>query len=289
MRPAVNFPNQQRSVWAKLSTLLSWTVMACVLCSGTKVLSQQIDGVEAGKDALSEVGTTPWYDPKNEAYKIPSGLTEDDAEGRKSDWLAKRNQWNWPNGPSPGTFSIWGSILSYLAPVMIYGVLPCILLIVLVWALHGIAPDYFRFNRKEKRDVSKGELDLARISDLPFNVEMNPTDPLAEAKRCMAQGDFEKAIIYLFAYQLLQLDAQRFITLQRGKTNWSYLRELRSNPEMRSIMEGTVLTFEQVFFGRYPLEREKFMYCWNRLDDFHRLLNPAKQSGTSPLSLGGLT
>lgn len=243
---------------------------------------------EAGKEALSKLGRTTWYDSESDGYRVPNDLVDDDAEGRRSDWLGKRQQWNSPNVPT-STLSWWGVLWTQLAPVLIYGIVPAIVVVALVWAVQSILPEPFRFVRKVKESTSQAEIDIEKISDLPFNVDSKPTDPLGEARRCMERGDYERAIIYLFAYQLLQLDSKHLIHLQRGKTNRVYLRELRSRPELRAIMEQTILAFEQVFFGRYKLEQARFLTCWNKLDDFHRQLSTPTMEATVPLGFGGAT
>ena len=60
--------------------------------------------------------------------------------------------------------------------------------------------------------------------------------------------------------------------LTKGKTNRQYVRELRREIDLKSILSNTMLTFEDVFFGNYPLERSRFERCWNRLEEFHGLL-----------------
>lgn len=251
-----------------------------------KSASTQSAEVEAGREALRDLGYTGWYDSKNDGYRLPDDLVTEDAAARKSDWIAKQQQWNTPNMPQ---FTWWGSFLSYFTPVLLYGVFPSILILLLLYALQSILPESYQFSRKTRASKSGVSIDLERISDLPFQVDVSPKDPLSEAKRFMEVGDFERAIIYLFAYQLLQLDANQFIALQRGKTNRVYLRELRQSPELRLIMETTVLAFEQVFFGRYKLDRSRFMHCWNRLDDFHRQISQADRDSKASLGLGGLT
>jgi len=252
----------------------------------TQSASAESAEVEAGREALRDLGNTGWYDSKNDGYRLPDDLVTDDAAARKSDWIAKQRQWNAPNMPQ---FTWWGSFLSYFTPVLIYGVFPCILILVLLYALQSILPESYQFSRKNMVTKSGVSIDLERISDLPFQVDASPKDPLSEDKRLMEAGDFERAIIYFFAYQLLQLDANQWIALQRGKTNRVYLRELRQSPELQSIMETTVLAFEQVFFGRYKLDRSRFMYCWNRLDDFHLQIGQADAGSKASLGLGGLT
>jgi hypothetical protein len=39
------------------------------------------------------------------------------------------------------------------------------------------------------------------------------------------------------------------------------------------MLDRTMVAFEDVFFGRHPLERQRFESCWGRLDEFHRRLD----------------
>jgi hypothetical protein len=103
------------------------------------------------------------------------------------------------------------------------------------------------------------------------------TDLLSEARRYYEAGDYSKAIIYYFSYQLVQLDEHQRIRLARGKTNRQYLREVHTQPVLREITEITMVAFEDVFFGNHALNRERFERCWNRLDDFRQQL---QQVGT---------
>lgn len=264
----------------------SWMVIVCltIFSFGALAVAQQVDPIDVGKEALNELGSTSWYDADRDEYRIPQELQNDDVEGRKSNWLGKQQVWN-ANNPQTPNLTWWSVFLSYFTPVLLYGVLPMFLLIALLFALQNVLPEPYRFLRKKVQASSGSSIDLERISDLPFTVDMKPTDPLSEARRCMESGDFEKAIVYLFAYQLLQLESKQYITLQRGKTNRVYLRELRQRSELRAILESTVLAFEQVFFGRYPLDRSRFMSCWERLDDFHRFLSPSVETRV-PLRTG---
>ena len=76
----------------------------------------------------------------------------------------------------------------------------------------------------------------------------------------------------MFNYQLVQLDKHQWIRLTRGKTNRQYLGETRVQPSLFGLMENTMLAFEDVFFGNYELSQERFEACWNRLDDFHKIV-----------------
>ena len=80
------------------------------------------------------------------------------------------------------------------------------------------------------------------------------------------------AIIYAYAYQLMELDQHHAIELRKGKTNRQYLRELRSQPRLRELLRGTMRAFEDVFFGHHTLSRPQFQRCWDGLEEFRQRL-----------------
>lgn len=114
--------------------------------------------------------------------------------------------------------------------------------------------------------------DALRIEALPFRVRSGPWGLLDEARRLYEQGDFRQAIVYLFSYQLVEMDKRQIIRLAKGKTNRQYLRETRRRPLLESLVAQTMVVFEDVFFGDYPLDRPRFESCWLRLGEFEQLI-----------------
>jgi hypothetical protein len=117
-----------------------------------------------------------------------------------------------------------------------------------------------------------GASDSRRIEALPLLEGRQVSDFLAEAARCYQQGDYRRAVVYLFSHQLLQLDKHQLIHLAKGKTNRQYLRELGGQTSLRRLLEHTMLAFEDVFFGNRGLDHRRFESCWQRLDEFEALL-----------------
>jgi len=113
------------------------------------------------------------------------------------------------------------------------------------------------------------ESDVDRVEDLPFRVRRPRSDLLTEARRQYEMGNYGEAVIYLFSYQLVQLDENQLIRLTRGKTNRQYLREIRRQATLYEMLQMTMIAFEDVFFGNHRLDRARFEACWNRLDEFH--------------------
>jgi hypothetical protein len=97
-------------------------------------------------------------------------------------------------------------------------------------------------------------------------------DLLAQARYYYEQGNYAEAIIYLFSYQLVELDKFSVIRLSKGKTNRQYLRETSRAAVLAGALERTMLAFEGVFFGRRGLDRAAFEACWNSLPQFEQQL-----------------
>jgi hypothetical protein len=119
-------------------------------------------------------------------------------------------------------------------------------------------------------DQDQATIDVDRVEKLPFPVRRPQSDLLGEARRHYEAGDYVEAIIYLFSYQLVHLDKHDLVRLAKGKTNRQYLGEVRSHRDIMRIVSETMYAFEDVFFGRHEIDRDRFELCWNQLDQFHR-------------------
>ena len=117
--------------------------------------------------------------------------------------------------------------------------------------------------------------DVDRVESLPFQLKRPQTDLLSEARRHYEAGNYAEAIIYLYSYQLVELDKHQMIRLTKGKTNRQYLWEIRRRGDVFDLLRITMHAFEDVFFGNHPLERRRFESCWNRLGDFQQSLEQA--------------
>jgi hypothetical protein len=123
------------------------------------------------------------------------------------------------------------------------------------------------------RKIVESRRDADRVEALPFHVRAARGDFLAEARRLYEAGQYSQAIIYLFSYELVQLDKHHVIRLAKGKTNRQYVRESQRRPHLAAILEITMIAFEDAFFGRKTITREAFERSWQRLDEFQGELN----------------
>ena len=250
------------------SSLALFVGLIIALLLGTAALAEDSadeTAVETGKEALSGVGRLPWYDrSKDEArplHMIPRDTA--DSDNRNSTWTRQNTSTATTSGPGP-RFSLLGGALQWVGLtvlVLLLGVLAFL-----------IAKAFLKDEVAETtamRKVVESSRDTARVEALPFSVRKPTGDFLSEARRLYEAGDYSEAMIYLFSYELVQLDRQHLIRLAKGKTNRQYLRELRGRPPVRPILEETMIAFEDAFFGRKTLSRERFESCLRQLDEFH--------------------
>src|SRR6185436_7023096 len=230
--------------------------------------------VETGKEAFSGMGRVPWYDrTKDEArplHMVPRNTA--DSDNRKSTWTKQDTSTATTGGSSP-RLSLLGGVLQWVGLTVLI-----ILLGVLAFL---IATAFLKDEVGETtaaRKVVESTRDAARVEALPFAVRKPTGDFLSEARRLYEAGDYSEAIIYLFSYELVQLDRQHLIRLTKGKTNRQYVRELRQRPPLQAILDTTMIAFEDAFFGRKTLPRERFEGCWQRLDEFHRELEQVERA-----------
>jgi hypothetical protein len=246
-------------------------IALCLCVSGAR--GQTTDGqraVEAGREALDGRTHFPWYDAETDSVRsVDIESPKDAAAHRNSRWQARPPK---PQAARPrwsGWSLVWEIVQTLFWIVLI--ALFALLLYLLVRAFINADATAAAADQEARADETRTEDDL--IESLPFDVNRPETDLLSEARRHYEQGAFGEAIIYLFSYQLVKLDQHGFIRLTRGKTNRQYLFEIVSRPGLYGMLERTMVAFEDVFFGRHRLERERFESCWLNLDEFHRRLD----------------
>jgi len=242
--------------------ILGVLFIACsAICSQPQVASAASDAaVEAGRDALKSGRLYPWYDQ-----------AKDDV---RSIELPK------PKAPSTSSFNFGGGISEALGSglQMLVYVLLAIGLCVLVYFL--IAAFLARENGPASTGAGSARpaiSEQARVEELPFKLNKGTDDLLGEARRSYEQGKYSEAILYLFSYQLLEMDRGQIIRLTKGKTNRQYLREISPRRALQSLMAQTMVAFEDVFFGNHALDRQRFETCWSQVDEFKTLV----QKGTA--------
>jgi hypothetical protein len=217
------------------------------------------EAVESASRGLS--AEFPWYDAQRDALRRVDLPPIEGAVPTRLDWRWSPTNWNL------NLNLLWDLIeaLAWLLLIVLLGLI-----------IHLLVKAYLN---RESLAVAGPNLaaqeqltDAQRIEQLPFQVRRPESDLLSAAREAYQAGNFGDAIVYLFSYQLLQLDKVNLIRLAKGKTNRQYLRELRHQGTARRLLTHSMLVFEDVFFGNYRLDRERFESCWNELEQFQSVI-----------------
>ena len=142
------------------------------------------------------------------------------------------------------------------------------------------SPAAVKRRRRSANEVAENIVaQKAKLSDLPFEVEQPIAGLKAQADYYRNKQDYRNAMIYLFSYLLVECDTAGCIRLARGKTNHRYVRELKGYPEVQNPFKRVVELFEEAFFGRKEISKERFEAIWNELPVIEQAI--AKTSDTS--------
>lgn len=222
----------------------------------------QEQSIEWGRDSLGSRWRHPWYDGSRDRVRRIDV---------KSPWSTP----NWqPAGGGGGPSFEWLPVLFWTAGLLLLAGVAYLLL--RAWLL--LEDKKMLGADGAGQSASGGAVDdAARVEALPFRITKGALDLLGEARRLYEQGNYAEAIVYLFSYQLVEMDKHQVVRLSKGKTNRQYLRELSRRRTLRQLVEQTMVAFEDVFFGNHELSRHRFESCWRRLDEFGRLV----QQGTA--------
>jgi len=247
---------------------MSAAALSSTICFLLPAAADPQESVTAGREALDGWWAYPWYDPATDGLRRVEVPKPRDWSWLK-DWMPDLGDWFrnlWPSWAGwPDTMLGW------------------IAWSVLILALGAVGYLLIRaYLSRETRSAKSGDgekeseqEDTDRIEALPMPVTSGRSDLLGEARRHYQQGNYGQAIVYLFSFQLVQLDKQQIIRLTKGKTNRQYLREVGPQASLRQLVEQTMVAFEDVFFGNCTLDRARFESCWARLDEFQSLAGEA--------------
>lgn len=250
--------------------------------------------IEAGRRALDRGGLYPWYDAmKDDVHPLPAPDIDADDPNSDSDPASESGERSGErsgsesrsrSGTRSDSDSDWGSDgdstrrsisppslpmlpgFQVIAWLFVAAALLAVTYVV-AWAFWSLLPG----RRAVRDDDDSDDEDRLRRRDALPTVARFQAGLLDEARRRYEAGDFDNAIVYLFCHQLVQLDRHDRIRLTRGKTNRQYLRELDPQTDLRKILQQSMSTFEDAFFGHHAIDRTRFEDCWNRLEEFETL------------------
>ncbi len=226
------------------------TAACCLLlCLGNVLAADADAAVDSGRKALDHwVGGYPWYDARTDGLR-PVDVSDP--------WRWRRQRGNFSLDLEP--LVRW---LTWIALVLLLAGLGYVLVRLYLSRTRGGGADGDEPDPSDEGDQRR------RSEALPLPGARLDGDLLARARRLYQEGRFGEAILYLFGYQLLELDKRQRIRLARGKTNRQYLREIGGGGRLRRLVEQTMVAFEDFFFGHHTIDRARFESCWSRLAEF---------------------
>ncbi len=245
----------------------------------------------ATRSASPVVGSTPWYDPASDrVVPIPVETVSDDSVHRESRWLPqpRRVRQSVSPGTSGGGSGIgtgtggWFGTGLTLGNLVGWALLAAILvttvgLLVYMFSRADFDGGRPAGGRRESRH-EPDEQTLMRMKELPDEVRGSGGDLRAEAMRWMESSRFDLAMISLFGHQLLLLDRVGVLRLARGKTNGRYVREAyRNDRDLGERLAMTVADFERSYFGRHPINADRFAELWANNLEIERALDANRE------------
>lgn len=212
------------------------------------------------RSALAK-GEYPWYDIPGDRLKAVVA-----PPSRMASWFQSFERW------MSGMFQLIGDFFGRIAramnlptitspenlvPIFLI-VVGTVSLIILIWWLWN-SGSFIR----DTRDVLDPSIGIGgRVSMLPAEMASAfPLDPWAEAEERRRRGDFTGAIIFLFAYQLLELDRLGLIRLAPGGTGRTYVMSL-ADSKLRVPMVASLGLFEMAYYGHKAVTASSFERVW---------------------------
>ena len=262
-----------------------WIAICWVVVCGVRVSADDIDPVSSGASALR--GTrSPWYDSEQDDVRVVSPKKESTASERQN-WQGdgpKRPEWKWDwdwdwwgwgsgaGSGGAGNFRIpsFGEILQFIGWALLFALLIGLIYVLVRTFLNLEQAEESLVGSKKQDELAR--TDEQRIRDLPIQPTIKKGDFLSMARDAYETEQYAEAIVYLFSHRLIQLDRAGFIRLTRGKTNRQYLFEISRSRPMCEILGQTILCFEDVFFGKHDLSKDRFEQTWQDNVAFDRII-----------------
>lgn len=246
------------SVWSVLVALLAWAGPAAAQGgAGPAGKPEQSPVQRVVEDALRQ-GNYPWYDAPSDSVKPLWPPQAWDWE-----WLRRWFRWlklDWVGrlrfGWLPASGRLVAIVLSATALVALLGFLA------LLWQRQRPVGDALLA-------AARGPGMAARVESLPAGLRPETDDPWSEALRCRARGDFARAVVCLFAHQLLTLDRLRQVRLLPGRTARQLVRAINDR-QLRGWVDPTLRLFEAVYYGHRTPTAEAFEPVWSAAEAFER-------------------
>jgi hypothetical protein len=106
-------------------------------------------------------------------------------------------------------------------------------------------------------------------SDISVEKEEDSTDPDALLRNAIRSGNYRLAVRYLYLHLLTRLSDKKYIEINRNKTNYEYVTEVRKHSFANEFASLT-LKYEYVWYGEYPVDQKLFEQLQGNFTDFQK-------------------
>ena len=241
------------------------TILRAVLITvgfGNMLLYYDVAGAKEPSVAKAEAAlrnrSYPWYDANRDGFRPLRSKNETDrsstahngtrrTRGNRSRANSDRGQRNDADASSDYSggrplagrreSSPFDSVSGSSVPIfqiVLWILLGLVIAVILIGLFHYLQT-LQRPVQTEENDAAPAEIDLERLQALPESAQ-GVHDLLSAASRLASEGAFGQAMLFYYCWQLVELDKQQAIELQKGKTNRRYLGEVaQTRPELAGV------------------------------------------------------
>jgi hypothetical protein len=199
------------------------------------------------QQALRSTGA-PWYDASRDAARPVWPVERREVEG----------------GGSQGSSTVFGILVALLAIVAWFA-----------WTARVQLPTPTPPQPRESKAAGAARVGLLTIPD---GLDVDLTDPWAEALRRRATGDLAGAIVALFVHQVGMLNRLGLARAVPGDTARQVVRSVAAR-EVRLGIEPTLRLFEEVYYGRRAPSPRAFEAAWSAAEALERAWPRGQEGG----------
>ena len=105
--------------------------------------------------------------------------------------------------------------------------------------------------------------------EISVGKEEDTADPDALLRNAVRTGNYRLAVRYLYLQLLTRLSDKKFIEINKSKTNYEYVTEVRKHSFANEFASLT-LKYEYVWYGEYPVDQKLFEQLQNNFTDFQK-------------------
>jgi hypothetical protein len=105
--------------------------------------------------------------------------------------------------------------------------------------------------------------------DISVEKEEDTSDPDSLLRNAVKAGNYRLAVRYLYLQLLSRLSDKKYIEINRNKTNYEYVTEVRKHSFANEFASLT-LKYEYVWYGEYPVDQKLFEQLQNNFLDFQK-------------------